>query len=257
MSNPTSNFGWQMPTATDLVTDLPADFEVFGQAVDTALMDLKGGTTGQVLKKNTDANMDFVWATDASGMTNPMTTTGDTIYSSSGSTPARLGIGSTGQVLTVAGGVPTWASAGPTFSGVAVSNSAAISVPNTTFTALTFDTEQVDTDAYHSTSSNTSRITIPAGKTGTFLIIGAVTWNANATGDRYLSLRLNGNAIGSQLHMGTAAGKNFGIFETIYSLTAGDYIELFAYQASGGSLDVRCDDLATLTTRFQATYLGA
>lgn len=51
------------------------------------------------------------WANlDTTGMTNPMTTTGDTIYSSSGSTPARLGIGSTGQVLTVAGGVPTWAS---------------------------------------------------------------------------------------------------------------------------------------------------
>jgi hypothetical protein len=44
-------------------------------------------------------------------MTNPMTTTGDTIYSSSGSTPARLGIGSTGQVLTVAGGIPSWAAA--------------------------------------------------------------------------------------------------------------------------------------------------
>jgi hypothetical protein len=50
------------------------------------------------------------WANlDTTGMTNPMTTTGDTIYSSSGSTPARLGIGSTGQVLTVAGGVPSWA----------------------------------------------------------------------------------------------------------------------------------------------------
>ena len=50
------------------------------------------------------------WANlDTTGMTNPMTTTGDTIYSSSGSTPARLGIGSTGQVLTVAGGLPTWA----------------------------------------------------------------------------------------------------------------------------------------------------
>lgn len=50
------------------------------------------------------------WANlDTTGMTNPMTTTGDTIYSSSGSTPARLGIGSTGQVLTVSGGVPTWA----------------------------------------------------------------------------------------------------------------------------------------------------
>jgi hypothetical protein len=53
--------------------------------------------------------MDFVWSADAAGMTNPMTTTGDTIYSSSGSTPARLGIGSTGQVLTVASGVPSWA----------------------------------------------------------------------------------------------------------------------------------------------------
>jgi hypothetical protein len=48
---------------------------------------------------------------DTTGMVNPMTTTGDMIYSSSGSTPARLGIGSTGQVLTVAGGVPTWAAA--------------------------------------------------------------------------------------------------------------------------------------------------
>ena len=100
-----------MPTSTDLVTDLPADFEVFGQAVDTSLADLKGGTTGQVLKKNSNTDMDFVWSADAAGMTNPMTTTGDTIYSSSGSTPARLGIGSTGQVLTVAGGVPTWAAA--------------------------------------------------------------------------------------------------------------------------------------------------
>jgi hypothetical protein len=87
---------------------LPADFEVFGQAVDTSLADLKGGTTGQVLKKNTDADMDFVWAADTAGMTNPMTTTGDTIYSSSGSTPARLGIGTTGQVLSVSGGVPAW-----------------------------------------------------------------------------------------------------------------------------------------------------
>jgi hypothetical protein len=61
MTNPTSNFGWQMPTSTDLVTDLPADFEVFGQAVDTALADLKGGTTGQVLAKASGTDMDFTW----------------------------------------------------------------------------------------------------------------------------------------------------------------------------------------------------
>jgi hypothetical protein len=53
--------------------------------------------------------MDFTWTTSSAGMTNPMTTTGDTIYSSSGSTPARRAIGSTGQVLTVSGGLPVWA----------------------------------------------------------------------------------------------------------------------------------------------------
>jgi hypothetical protein len=67
MSNPTSNFNWQMPTATDLVTDLPADFEVFGQAVDTAMADLLGGTTGQILAKNSATNMDFVWITNDVG----------------------------------------------------------------------------------------------------------------------------------------------------------------------------------------------
>ena len=50
-----------MPTATDLVTDLPADFEVFGQAVATSMADLLGGTTGQVLSKTTNADMDFTW----------------------------------------------------------------------------------------------------------------------------------------------------------------------------------------------------
>ncbi len=61
MSNPTSSFGWVMPSSSDLVTDLPADFEVFGQAVDTSLADLKGGTTGQVLSKASNTDMDFTW----------------------------------------------------------------------------------------------------------------------------------------------------------------------------------------------------
>jgi len=61
MANPTTNFGWVMPTSTDLVTDLPADFAVFGQAVDTSMADLKGGTTGQVLSKASNTDMDFTW----------------------------------------------------------------------------------------------------------------------------------------------------------------------------------------------------
>lgn len=67
MSNPTTPFGWQMPTNTDLVTDLPADFEVFGQAVATSMADLLGGTTGQILAKNSNTDMDFVWIANDQG----------------------------------------------------------------------------------------------------------------------------------------------------------------------------------------------
>ena len=109
MATTTPNFGWSVPTSSDLVKNGATAIETLGDAIDASLIDLKGGTTNQVLAKNSNTDMDFKWVADAAGMTNPMTTTGDTIYSSSGSTPARLGIGSTGQVLTVAGGVPTWA----------------------------------------------------------------------------------------------------------------------------------------------------
>ena len=59
MANPTTYFGWVMPNSADLVTDLPADFNVFGQGVDTSMQDLLGGTTGQVLSKTSATNMDF------------------------------------------------------------------------------------------------------------------------------------------------------------------------------------------------------
>jgi hypothetical protein len=67
---------------------------------------------------------------DTTGMTNPMTTTGDMVYSSSGSTPARLGIGTTGQVLSVAGGIPSWATASSGSSNVAGKNAVINSAMN-------------------------------------------------------------------------------------------------------------------------------
>jgi hypothetical protein len=102
MANPTSNFNWQMPTASDLVTDLPADFEVFGQAVDTSLADLKGGTTDQVLAKNSNTDMDFKWVTsdDANAIQNSIVDAkGDLIAASANDTPARLAVGNNGETL--------------------------------------------------------------------------------------------------------------------------------------------------------------
>ena len=102
MANPTSNFNWQMPTASDLVTDLPADFEVFGQAVDTSLADLKGGTTDQVLAKNSNTDMDFKWVTsdDANAIQNSLVDAkGDLIAASANDTPARLAVGNNGETL--------------------------------------------------------------------------------------------------------------------------------------------------------------
>ena len=90
MANPTTNYGFVLPTSTDLVTDLPADFDVALQGVDTRLKAL-----------------------------NPSTTLGDTNYASAtANTNTRLAIGSTGQVLTVAGGVPTWATPATSTSGL-------------------------------------------------------------------------------------------------------------------------------------------
>jgi hypothetical protein len=58
----TPNYGWVTPAPTDFVTDLPADFEIFADAVDADLVGLLGGTTGQVLTKTSNADHDFAFA---------------------------------------------------------------------------------------------------------------------------------------------------------------------------------------------------
>jgi hypothetical protein len=103
MANPTNPFNWQMPTSTDLVTDLPADFETFGQAVATSMADLLGGTTGQVLSKASNTDMDFTWVTsdDANAIQNSIVDAkGDLITATANDTPARLAVGTNGHVLT-------------------------------------------------------------------------------------------------------------------------------------------------------------
>ena len=102
MTNPTSNFGWVMPDPTDLVTNLPADFEVFGQAVDTSMADLKGGTTGQILSKTTNTDMDFTWITNDVGDITAVTVTAPI---TGGGTSGSVGIGISAATTAASGAV--------------------------------------------------------------------------------------------------------------------------------------------------------
>ena len=209
MANPTTNFGWVMPAAVNLVTDLPADFDVFGQAVDTDFVGLKGGTTGQVLAKASGTDLDFVWSADAAGMTNPMTTTGDVIYSSSGSTPARLGIGSTDDVLTVAGGVPTWAAPAAPASGL------------TLITRNTF--------------SNVAAVTLDSIFSATYKAYRVViedVYAATQTNPLYMQLRYSGaTETGS-----TYAGSSYGVDRdgSAVIITNSDFATQFSLSVSSG-----------------------
>ena len=78
-----------MPTATDLVTDLPADFAVFGQGVDTSMAYLLGGTTGQILSKTSATNMAFTWISNDQGDLTAITAgTGISVTSGTGPIPS-------------------------------------------------------------------------------------------------------------------------------------------------------------------------
>jgi len=101
MATTTPNFGWPVPTSTDLVKDGATAIESLGDAIDASLLDLKGGTTNQVLAKNSNTDMDFKWVADASGI--PATiidAKGDLIAGTAADTAARLAVGTDGQVLT-------------------------------------------------------------------------------------------------------------------------------------------------------------
>ena len=66
MATTTTNFGWDIPQSTDLVKDGATAIAALGQDIDTAFIDLKGGTTGQVLSKASGTDLDFSWATPVS-----------------------------------------------------------------------------------------------------------------------------------------------------------------------------------------------
>jgi len=114
----TTNFGWETPDDTDLVKDGAAAIRTLAGAIDTSMVDLKGGTTGQVLSKATNTDMDFTWVAqdDSNAIQNAIIDAkGDLIVGSAADTPARLAVGTNDYVLTADSSATygvKWASAG-------------------------------------------------------------------------------------------------------------------------------------------------
>ncbi len=103
MATTTTNFGWDIPQSTDLVKDGATAIATLGQDIDTAFIDLKGGTSGQVLAKASGTDLDFTWVAqdDSNAIQNAIVDAkGDLIAATAADTPARLAVGTNGQVLT-------------------------------------------------------------------------------------------------------------------------------------------------------------
>jgi len=101
MATTTPNFGWPVPTSSDLVKNGATAIEGLGDSIDASLVDLKGGTAGQVLAKASGTDMDFSWVTDATGI--PATifdAKGDIIAATAADTASRLAVGANDTVLT-------------------------------------------------------------------------------------------------------------------------------------------------------------
>jgi hypothetical protein len=253
-----------MPTASDLVTDLPADFETFGQAVATSMADLLGGTTGQVLSKASNTDMDFTWVAqdDSNAIQNAIVDAkGDLIAATAADTPARLAVGTNGQVLTADSTAATglkWAAAasGTTFKGASIYAGSVQNILNNTWTLMTFNSELWDSDGFHSTSTNTSRMTIPTGLGGKYLMTASIVWgDRNATGARIMQIQKNGGTYffglqqipSSTVYMGNS-------MSVVVEGVAGDYFEVLVNQNSGSTLATG----SGANDQFvQISYLGA
>ena len=198
----TTNFNWPTPADTDLVKDGAAAIRNLGDGVDTSLVDLKGGTTGQILSKASDTDMDFAFITPnvgdltevqagvgisvASGTgpipvitnssTDLITTAGDLLYGTAADTVARLGIGTASQVLAVNSGAtaPEWVtpSAGSSFTYAVFRDEKTSGTNGGTATLGAWRTRDLNATQFNDISGaslSSNQITLPAG---TYLIEG-------------------------------------------------------------------------------------
>jgi len=242
MANPTTNFGWVMPTSTNLVTNLPADFNVFGQGVDTSLQYLLGGTTGQVLSKTSATNMAFTWVTPQVGditavtagtgisgggtsgdvtVTNSMatayTTKGDLVPATGSAAFARLGVGANDTVLTADSTAATglkWAAPAAS-GGMTLLSTTSLSGASTTISSISGSYKDLVIyvrDWYSSSNSNVL-VTVNGDTTAA----NYQSWYAGSVNGNTVSTYGENNNVGFSMDgIGSHNGANNDNFSVLY-----------------------------------------
>jgi hypothetical protein len=181
---------------------------------------------------------------------------GDLIGATAADTPARLAVGTNGQVLTADSTAATglaWATPATTgFVGCGLFRSGVGTIPNATATIIDWNSERFDTNGFHDNVTNNTRITIPTGYAGRYLVTWQLGFNFNATGYREIELLINGSQFPQSYNLTTSTGYTTQSAALVYPFSVGDYIQLRATQTSGGNLDI------SATQAFiSAVYLGA
>jgi len=197
MATTTTNFGWDIPQSTDLVKDGATAIAALGQDIDTALVDLKGGTTGQVLSKASNTDLDYSWVTqdDANAIQNAqLTAKGALISAFSAGSPATLTVGTNGQVLTADSTTATglaWAAAA-TGGGMTLLSTTTLSGSSTTISSISQDykTLYAVITGYTHTGTNDALAVRPNGvttgiATSVYYSIGTTTYNAAYTNSAF------------------------------------------------------------------------
>lgn len=136
-------------------------------------------------------------------------------------------------------------------------HNAAQSIANATLIAVTLNSERFDTDTIHDTATNNSRLTCKTA--GVYAIFGHVAWANNAVGTiRGLLIKLNGTTFIGAVYappITTAAIECYRSVSSLYQLAVNDYVEMFAYQDSGGALNL--NSTAALGSEFGMVRVGA
>ena len=114
------------------------------------------------------------------------------------------------------------------------------SLANATFSPMAFTAaDEWDTDSFHSTTVNNTRITVPSGLGGTYHLTGNLTYDLGPSSQRFFSIKLNGSAdIGVSNYNPAGVNGHVSTISLLYKLAAGDYIELSCFQSSGVALNI-------------------